>query len=761
MGGGSKQQTVGYRYRMGLHLALCQGPVDAVQEIRMGERTAWGNADRAPLYRGHGLTRIRIYQPNLFGGDDREGGVVGDIDVLSGHRAQGKNDYLMSHLGSSLPAFRNVLSLVARKILFASNNPYLKPWVVRVRRFTAGWQGDVWNEGNAEVKVWDDAHGREISIGMNPAHILVQCLTDPHWGMGYPIDTIGGSFWYAAGTLSGEGFGLNLIWTRQQSIERFIGQVLDHIGGILYTDPEQGTFELKLLRDDYRIDSLPQLGPDDIITMERFERVQWGELPNELSVVYTDWGSGGDATVTVENLAAIQLQGGVINQRRDYPGVNHAPLAARLALRDLRALGSPLARIRLTVAPSAIKSAQERTLLPGDVCLLSWPRLAIERMVVRITGVDTGALGAPEWQVDALEDVFGMGATVLAPEAARIEEPMLDPLPPSLVLGVEVPYWELARRLGRADLAFLTDTDTYIAALAASGGPGQLNWQLATGASDHDLSPGNGEDYAPLLTLAVALPLSERDILSVPVAMANHPERLATFDYAYLVDANGQAREAVAVLAIDPLSGSVDLARGMLDTTPQAHPAGTRLIGVGAWQAGDEDTRAPGETVFVGAIPRTGRAHGEARLADNARPLTLVGRQALPYPPGRVRLNGQIEPTVVAGDLVIRWAHRDRRQQTAYLVHQDEGDIGPEPGVTYTVHIRDRAGNVVHSATGLNDIGYRWDVARAAQDAGVLGDQLSLSITAVRDGLESLQPQRRAVERTGYGFRYDHYYGGV
>jgi hypothetical protein len=55
MGGSSKKQTVGYRYRMGLHLVLCQGPVDAVQEIQMGERTAWGDADRAPLSSGHGL----------------------------------------------------------------------------------------------------------------------------------------------------------------------------------------------------------------------------------------------------------------------------------------------------------------------------------------------------------------------------------------------------------------------------------------------------------------------------------------------------------------------------------------------------------------------------------------------------------------------------------------------------------------------------------------------------------------------------------
>jgi hypothetical protein len=85
MGGSSKKQTVGYRYRMGLHLVLCQGPVDAVQEIQMGDRTAWGDADRAPLSSGHGLTSLSINKPTLFGGDEREGGVVGTIDVLPGH----------------------------------------------------------------------------------------------------------------------------------------------------------------------------------------------------------------------------------------------------------------------------------------------------------------------------------------------------------------------------------------------------------------------------------------------------------------------------------------------------------------------------------------------------------------------------------------------------------------------------------------------------------------------------------------------------
>ena len=42
-----------------------------------------------------------------------------------------------------------------------------------------------------------------------------------------------------------------------------------------------------------------------------------------------------------------------------------------------------------------------------------------------------------------------------------------------------------------------------------------------------------------------------------------------------------------------------------------------------------------------------------------------------------------------------------------------------------------------------------------------LGDRINLEISAVRDGLESWQPQLRHVERAGYGLYYGNYYGGL
>jgi hypothetical protein len=238
MGGGSKAQTVGYRYSLGLHLALCHGPVDAIREILVDRRIAWsvttgggvsgggaavetrigtvagmtavaglagdsgatitfpgslagvriGREYRLRLSNGSSQTitlqgvsfdavtgatawsvlpealsfpaqsvdvfeatssasnagagggRIRIDKPDLFGGESREGGIVGDVDVLMGGPGQGPNEYLAARMGGNVPGYRGLCSLVLRQV-YLGINPYLKPWAVRVTRVLTGEAG--------------------------------------------------------------------------------------------------------------------------------------------------------------------------------------------------------------------------------------------------------------------------------------------------------------------------------------------------------------------------------------------------------------------------------------------------------------------------------------------------------------------------------------------------------------------------------------------------------------------------------------------
>lgn len=132
--GSSKKVTVGYQYYMGLHFGLCHGPVDSLKEVIIGDRSAWSGNQTSS-----GATAV--FSPQLFGGDEREGGIGGQLDVMMGESTQAQNDYLVSRLGASVPAFRGIFSAVFRQGYIAANNPYVKPWAFRVSRTLAGWSG--------------------------------------------------------------------------------------------------------------------------------------------------------------------------------------------------------------------------------------------------------------------------------------------------------------------------------------------------------------------------------------------------------------------------------------------------------------------------------------------------------------------------------------------------------------------------------------------------------------------------------------------
>lgn len=143
MGGSSKKVTVGYKYYLGMHMVLCHGPIDQVKKIQVDRRDAWVGATTGG--------RININKPGLFGGEDREGGVVGAVDVEMGKTTQLPNDYLQSQLGNDIPAFRGVVSAILRQV-YLGVNPYLKAWAFRAQRVYLTNEGqDQWYSERAGI----------------------------------------------------------------------------------------------------------------------------------------------------------------------------------------------------------------------------------------------------------------------------------------------------------------------------------------------------------------------------------------------------------------------------------------------------------------------------------------------------------------------------------------------------------------------------------------------------------------------------------
>lgn len=156
MGGKSKKQTVGYKYYLGQHLVMCHGPIDNISRATVDDRVAWAGISQGGP--------INVNSPSLFGGDGREGGVSGQIDIEMGGPAQGKNSYLVSKLGNLIPAYRGVVGAVFRQC-YLGNNPYLKPWRFRGQRIYVRTDGEAqWNPGRAAIGSLTGDHAIYIAM---------------------------------------------------------------------------------------------------------------------------------------------------------------------------------------------------------------------------------------------------------------------------------------------------------------------------------------------------------------------------------------------------------------------------------------------------------------------------------------------------------------------------------------------------------------------------------------------------------------------
>lgn len=926
--GGKKKTTVGYRYGMGLHFALCYGPLDRFRRIIAGKRTAW-NGSRTVS------GTITVSRPQLFGGDEREGGINGSGYVLMGESTQTLPTDIATEMGGIDVGFRGITSVYYNGLV-SSNNPYLKPWEFRVRRIVNGW-----SIGGAETQAWysekaaiplagtlfgpqaiclcldvsgsmgtsvgggltrldvlklaavqvlnevkeitrtgtgttarqdrvdlrvvawaatatsftaynatqddiDDAitfinaltagggtnfnaamtqavaffaqlnsinivesqrsiyfvtdglpepigtaataaataadliartgdysedagtavdmYGINIDLtdtqytelldntpadevpvitgsdtaaltnalrqnnaeGMNPAHIIYQCLVDDRLPLGFSTTLINDTnFREAADTFYDEGLGLCLIWNAQAGIGDFIRQVLEHCRALLYVDPIDGKFNLKPLRFDYDPDALTIYDEQTIIAYESFSGASADELTSTVQVLYRDVNTNEDGTITAQNLGILQQQFGAPVETVSLPGLPTAELAGRAAqaILDQKSLPLKKHRVRLTRAAADLK--------PGDVIKFSWAKLGISESIVRVIAVNRGNLRDGTVVVDAVDDVFGFPLTTyLATQPIEAEE--FDPAPVPIVTQtvIEIPYWTAALYEGNA-FADGVDIDSgYLSGLAARPSNNSQVFRIYSRIDPADFEDQDIGNFVPTASI-----VSTIDEQATTIDLENETDLDEVEVGDLVIIGEGRNAEWALITSVTVSPAKIEVSRGVLDTTPKAFTAGTPVWFSDGFASQDSTERATGQEVELKlATISTG---GEL---DFNEATSLFGeteqRIARPYPPGNVAVNGEAWPVTITGALTITWAHRDRKQQTAYVVEQNEGDIGPEAGTTYNVYAYDvTTETLLDSDTGLT--GTTW--------SPVLPDAypLRVEIESERDTIVSWQRQIR------------------
>lgn len=724
MGGSSKKVTVGYKYYLGMHMILCHGPVDAVTRIEVDGRTAWSGSSTGG--------QITINNPNLFGGEEREGGISGPVDIEMGGPLQGRNSYLQGLLGNDIPAHRGVLGAVLRQV-YVGLNPYLKRWAFWARRINVRQGGiDQWYLARAA-----------IGTDMNPAHIIRECLTDPDWGMGYPETEIdNASFTAAADQLHTEGFGLSLLWDRSVQLDEFIGLVLKHIDASLYVDRTTGRFVLRLARGGYNVNTLTVLDESSVERVTDFKRNTLGELSNSVTIVFWDGTTGKNNSVTVQDIALAARQGATVGTTIQYPGITKGSLAAQVAARDLRALSTPLASATIYATRKAAG------LNIGDVFVFSWPRFGLVQTVMRVTNVELGSLESNLIKITAIEDIFSLSnAIYAAPPPSEWQNPNNPPAACPQHLVIEAPYWEVVQRAGESQAQAFPSSAAFVVATGVRPSSDATNAKLFTNPTNTTYEEAGTVDFCPTAVLTAAVTPTAT---TFPIGSGIDLDTVRTGSYAVM------GNEILRVTTVS--STSVTVGRGCLDTVPIEHASGTRIFFADDVFESDGVEYATGETARIKLLPTTGLGT-LAEASAPAQTVTMAQRLARPYPPGRFRINNTPYPDGVRGDqdIIVSWNHRDRIQQTATLVDTEASSIGPEPGTTYTVRLLTEAGMVISSVTGVSGTTHTFTLATMGTNYG----RLRIQLWSVRDGLASRHMHDWLFTRAGYGTAYGYSYGGV
>lgn len=779
--GKSQPITVGHRYYWDVQSGLGRGPVDEIVEIRVDDKSAY-------VGKPGELTRsqaIYIDKPNLFGGEETggEGGIQGRMEIMMGEPDQKPTPALINLLkgvhnpapGSAvnafydttqpliifhddpppnmpigdkdgtffangslkegelapddkIPGFRGIVTTLFSGLI-SCYNAYPKKHNYRVRRALKGWRDNApWYPEKCRILLRNDnlkisglsaeqeENVRQIHA-MNPAHILVECATNKSWGGKKEITDLDlDSYKQAADRLFDEGFGICIRYNRQSSIKQFIQQIVDHIGAVQYDNVETGKQALRLIRQDYNPDSLPTYHYDNgILRVQDDDNAATDNAANQIIVKFFDPVAKKEEQAIANNIAAIQMHG-VISKTVEYRGVPTFDLAARLAQRDLEMTASGLMRLKIVfdMRGSQIK--------PGDVFKVHLPERDIQSAVFRATRLENGNEG--EIVVTCMQDVFGLPAANYSTKQTEslYVPPDYSAKPILHHRTFEVPYHVYSMVLSASELAFVKPTDCYLRSLAELPSPLTTNFVM-------QVDSGAGFGGRALGTFSPSVVISEA-VTKYQTRMRFSPDSNTAgliVGQPLMID-----DEIVKIEAVDINNAILTVGRGCADTVPQAHPINSRAWSYLLGGAVDTTKYTVNEQLKVRLIPRTTQATLDPSLAS-VETVTTVQRQARPYPPGKVQVDGTYTDKINDGTAFkLTWAHRDRDIQADNLIpHTDDSTVLGD-GVSYKVALMD--GN--HIVRDITTTGTEFIYPDAQKVDGEQFNKVVLS--SVKNGLSSL-----------------------
>lgn len=635
--------TVGYKYYLGIQFGIFRGDDDTtLKRILIGGKEVWSGSVNT-------VTAISINKPDLFGGDTLgAGGVVGTFRYHPGTSDQAVNAYLedfqFTATGSTRTPNYGGLAYGVFEHGYVGNSTSLKEWSFELKRVTNGLNLDL-----AEYLI----NGADS----NPMNVIYELITNTEWGFGDPAATIDlVNFEDCANTLAAENCGFSMLVDTGIGADSFKEELERQINGAIYIDHTDGKWRCKLARDDYNVNTVPELvatgASENILEVEDFTRGGWLDTSNQVRLFFFDRQNDYDERPAfAADMANAMIQGGgtVLTMRNQptevrFPGIKDAGLANQTVWRVLRSLSYPLAKAKITVDRSLWD------LRRYDVVTWTDEALGFTKLPMRVQSVDLGNLEAGEIVLDLVQDIWRFAAGSFGDPPATGWTPPTDELEAfDSVFAFEAPRAFLTRAVGFNG----TYSDRVVTAAKRKGA--EVGYELfqKVGAASY-VTSGIVDTTVRVGTLTSSLPLGDISGVSINVTCATAADKaaiLAAFNSGLgVVELGTQMLNLLRIgneflIAKSAASGTgttidfTDVYRQVVDSVQVAHSSSTEVwatfMGVGI----TEQSYASGDVVDVKLLP-TSRSDQVPIASVTAASVTMANRLRRPLPPGRIALNG-------------------------------------------------------------------------------------------------------------------------
>lgn len=434
---------------------------------------------------------IFIDETDLFGGDHRSGGVKGVVEWLPGFANQLMPRFIANRLGyedpAECPAYRDVATMFftgGRKPEPVRNAAGLivKAAVTGIKVIAKKASGFRWGTNFYEmppvgVRVFICPDAPPLSAWLNSVHetpgfpaeeaqvLVIKTPFSPprkkpnsggkfyEQGGGFPSANPAAAIYYilasgaydinareemldaesfitCARILSKEQLGVSIQITEDTPVKDIVGEILNHVGGALFTNPVNGKWTMRLFRPDADFDDLwgnvprPEMtdiviDPSNAVQDGDIERQTWSDIVNTVDVTYTEDESQERKTITLINNSAMAASGGEsVRDSLDFRFFRNEEAARTAGIRALSVSSEPM------VSGTWVLHQGGQDLVPLDVVTVNWPSEGLVNARFRVLSVDRGDSEDHKVKVSAVQDVF---AAKTAQVAHGIQPPLWEP----------------------------------------------------------------------------------------------------------------------------------------------------------------------------------------------------------------------------------------------------------------------------------------------------------------------------------------------